>query len=256
MAKNEQTVTSDMDYLDDAAGTGYEGIRASDYAVPFLRVLQPNSPETIEGDPSYVPGAKPGIFLNSLTKELYGPSIELIPIKSDAIWLEYTPKVGDKRGAFQGKHSVGSIEVRGNPFDGMFRIDNGNEIKETMVFYCLVKDHERELPVAFSLTSSMIKHGKSWNSLIFTARLPSGKQAPYFGGYWKISLTLNQNDDGRWFNIGTKNVNASFVSFVSKEVFEIALSTRKMLESNSASADFKQIESESTVTSESNATDY
>ena len=256
---NKETNNDDLNFLDEASGAGFEGLRSSDLSVPFLRVLQPNSPEVVEGDPAYIPGAKAGVFVNSFTKEIYGSSIELVPIKSEGIWLEYTPKVGDKRGEFKGRHAVGSVPVTGDPFEGMFREDNGNEIRETMVFYCLVKGQEQGLPVVFSLTSSMIKHGKALNSLIYSLRLPSGKQAPYFGGYWKLALSLNQNDDGRWYNIGLRNVNAEFTGFVNKETFEIAVATRKMLDAGSVKTDFAQIGNEpakAAITDGSDVKDY
>jgi len=253
----ETTQTTDDNYLDEFSGAGFEGIRASDFAVPFLRVIQPTSPETIKGDPSYVPGAEAGTFMNSLTHEIYGASIEVIPVKSEPIWLEYTPKMGDKRGDFQGKHPVNAFPVTGNPFDGLFRIDNGNEIRETIVFYCLIKGHEHELPVAFSLTASMIKHGKSWNSLIYTVRTPSGRPAAYFSSYWKVSLTLNQNESGRWYNIGTRSANVERIGFVPREVLLLAANTRKLLDADSVKVDFAQItEGEKTALPVTDASEY
>jgi len=226
--------------IDDFAGVGFEGIRADDYAVPFLRVLQSNSPEVVKGDPAYIPGAEAGMFVNTLTHEVYGTEIELVPIKCEPIWLEYSPKVGDKKGEFKGKHPVNSVPVKGNVYDGLF-MENGNEIKETLVFYCLVKGHETELPVCFSLTASMIKHGKTWNALIYTVRTPSGKQAPYFSSYWKISTSLNTKDGNRWYNIGSKSANIERTGFVPEEVFRIAMKTRKLLENSALSADFSQL---------------
>ena len=244
MAK-EQTANvateENEDYLDELAGQGYEGLRTSDYVMPFLRVLQANSPEVAEGDPAYVPGAKPGVFFNTLTKEVYGSTIEVLPIRQDVVWLEYTPKVGDKRGDFQGKHSVGSVSVMGNVYDGMHRTDNGNDIKETLVFYVLLKGRETDLPLVFSLTSSMIKHGKAWNSLIYTVRTPSGKQAAYFSSYWRLSLVLEIGDKGRWFNIGLRSANVERTGFVSRDVLALAANTRKLLDADSVRADFAQI---------------
>lgn len=242
MNEEKETSAQEQDLaIEQFSGMGYDGMRTDDFGIPFLRVLQSNSPELLKGDPSYIKDAEAGMFMNSLTHELYGFEIELVPIKCEPIWLEFSPKSGDKRGEFKGRHAVNSIPVIGNIYDGLYTKE-GNEIKETLVFYCFIKGRENELPICFSLTSSMIKHGKAWNALIYSVRTPSGKQAPYFSSYWKIRTVINQKDGNRWYNIGAKTASIERVSFVPVDVLKRAAETRVLLDKAAFSADFAQLE--------------
>src|SRR4051812_36961564 len=51
------------------AGRGAEDIGREDTSLAFLRILQSNSPEVMEGDPRQVDGARPGMFFNTLIRE-------------------------------------------------------------------------------------------------------------------------------------------------------------------------------------------
>jgi hypothetical protein len=240
MSENEKKAAeATASFLDQMSGQGFDGMSGNDFAIPFLKILQMNNPECIDGDPAYVTGAKAGMFMNTLTKRLYGGEISLIPIKYEALWLQWAPN----RGGLRGRCAPGSIDVKGDPFTGLTDKD-GNDVVENMVFYVLVADHLEDGPLVFPLSSTGLKHGKNWNTQISLRRLPSGNRAPYFSSVWKLKLVLNSNDDGKWYQIGTKsNTNVEWVRFITEDDFnQVVGPNKKLLDSGTARVDYAAIE--------------
>ena len=62
-----------VNYEADACA-GREGADKDSYAIPFLLVLQPLSPQVVD---KLVPGAEAGMLLNSVTNELYKEGADL-----------------------------------------------------------------------------------------------------------------------------------------------------------------------------------
>ena len=186
------------DFLDNMQGEGYEDISINDVSVPFLRILQKLLPQCDEGQEEYNKEAKPGMFLNSLTGELYGVSCKVIPVKYEKSWLEWKPN----RGGFVGSHLPKSIQVDTSDYSAWKRVDNGNDITETVNYYCILPDYPEAGLIVLSLTSSALKHAKAWNNQIMTTRLKNGAKAPFFSSVWELSTKLNKNDQGSWYTIG------------------------------------------------------
>jgi hypothetical protein len=206
--------------MDGMAGAGYEGMTAQDVQIPFLRILQALSPQVTEGGDEFVPGAKPGYFFNSLTNRVYGNSISLIPVKFETLWLEWTT---GERGKLVARHAPGSITIIDGPNYKKYT-ESGNEIVETMMFYCLVAGATEEGVIIFSLSKTGIKHGKRWNTLISTTKLPNGKTAPYFSSVWTLKTQLNKNEKGVWYTLGVKSVsNIARERFITKDEFTMAV---------------------------------
>jgi hypothetical protein len=214
MENGKQTQSQDVGFLDESAGQGYEGVKTN---IPRIKILHFTSPEVLPGD-EHVEGAVAGSFFNTVTKRVYGQTIEVIPVKALDVWLEFLPQ--DKGGGFRGRHAVGSLPIAGDIFSKAYTTE-GNEIQEATEFYCLVVDEMEQGLVLLSLTGSSIKHGRSWATRIATVKLPSGKIQPFYGSAWKLTTALNQNNQGKWFTIGVKNAtNVERTRFITKDEFE------------------------------------
>lgn len=72
-------------------GAGLKNISNDERKVPFLRILQSNSPECEEGNAKFMPNAKAGLFMNTSTKQLY-KSLIMIACSRDQKFIEYTPR--------------------------------------------------------------------------------------------------------------------------------------------------------------------
>jgi hypothetical protein len=59
-----------VDFGDDA-GAGMEDVKAGEYRIPFLRILQSNSPQVKPPTAGGVPGAQAAMIFNTSTGELY-----------------------------------------------------------------------------------------------------------------------------------------------------------------------------------------
>lgn len=203
----------DVGFLDAHSGEGTHDVKTSS---PMIKILHFTSPEVLPGD-AHVKDAVAGSFFNTVTKKVYGPSLEVVPIKAVNVWLEYAPK--DKGGGFRGRHAIGSIPVIGDLYTGAYTKD-GNEITEALEFYCLVEGEMEQGLVLLSLTGSSIRHGKAWATRIATVKLPSGKIQPFYGSSWKLTTSLNQNAKGQWYTIGlNKGTNAERVRFINKDEY-------------------------------------
>lgn len=206
--------TKEVGFLEEHAGEGFEGLTTEDFSMPFLKILQSLSPQVDEDADEYVQGAKPGMFINSVTNKLYGTTIKLIPIQYTRIWLEWSPN----RGGLVGRHEPGSIQVDKSNFSKWTNAD-GNIITDNHVFYCLNADHQDEGPMVFSVTSSGIKHAKNWNTQIMMTRLPSGSRAPYFSSVWELETVKNKNDQGSWYQIGEKSTRVKRERFINSDEY-------------------------------------
>ena len=228
-AKNNLPTTAAA--LESFAGQGFEQADASAFAIPFLRILQSNSPQVNEDDESYIKGAKPGMFYNSVTGETFGKEILVIPFFYARDFIEWLPN----RGGFVCSHGkdpailqqVTHVDERNNQF-----LPNGNVIQDFRNHYILLPESLNSGPMVFSLASTGIKHSRKWMTMMSNLMLPdSNYKAPMFGAVWRIGTVLNKNDDGQWYQIGDKTAtNVKFERWISSDELTYALSAKKMMD--------------------------
>ncbi len=220
-----------LEFLEAQSGVGFEGIGAEDFQIPFLRILQPLSPQVDEDADEYVSGAKSGMFANTVNNRLYGTTINVIPLMYKKIWLEWAPH----RGGLVGRHEPGSIPVNKDKFSSWKAVSDSeepNDIAEHHVFYVIAAEHPEEGPMVFSLWSSGIKHARNWNTQIMMTKLPSGNRAPFFSSVWKLETVRNKNDAGIWYQIGERKSMIERVRFITQEEYsQIVAPTRDALKS-------------------------
>lgn len=76
------------------AGKGLS-FNPDDMIIPRLVLLQDNSPQVKEGTSSYVPGARPGLIMNSVTKAL-AATVLVVPVQFSRRYVMWKPR--DERG--------------------------------------------------------------------------------------------------------------------------------------------------------------
>ena len=88
--QSEVVVSTNYDYGNDS-GEGFDGTTASDLSIPFINVLQSNSPEIVE---NLIPGAQMGDMVNTVTKELIKgkDGFNFIPVYKEESWVEWIPR--------------------------------------------------------------------------------------------------------------------------------------------------------------------
>lgn len=245
-AKDQALVTNgDYDYGSDA-GVGFEGTTAKDLSIPFIGILQSNSPQVEDGT---VEGAKPGMLINTVTNELIDgdKGQTFIPVHYDRAYVEWTPR--DKGGGFVGLHDAASelvkTELKKNEGKrGKIILGNGNELIETEYCYCLTLEQDAVTPSGFavlSLTSTKLTPFRKFKTALFMLKgkpplfvnraiLKTDKQKNEKGTFWNAKFVPAKED---WKTSLIPN-NADH-----KELIETAKEFRQMVLSGMAKAAFE-----------------
>ena len=106
IATKESAEMANYDYGDDAGG-GFENQDEDDYQIPFLIVLQKGSPQCDPDNAAYDKDAAPGMFMNTVSEELYD-EVTIVGAITEHCFTEWKPD----RGGFVGKHAKNSDVVK------------------------------------------------------------------------------------------------------------------------------------------------
>lgn len=237
-AKPEQK--KPLDFIDASSDTfdGFQDINAQTQAIPFLRILQGQTPFLDKKKPdTYINGAEEGMFFNTVTKTLYGAKITLIALNMARVFIEWLPE----RGGFVGYHTPEHAELivteESKKQFGKWRTENGNVLQENYVYLVLVKGHENEGPMVFSLASTMITPAKMWNRMLNTHMVNGERVVPYVL-YFSVHTETRTKGKNTWFvPVFT------FEDYVPKEIFlQFVRPERKLLPTRTI--DYSLLESE------------
>ena len=255
--KAEESALATMDDIDYSkyAGAGTETQDAKDIAIPFLKVLQPLSPELDEAESKFIADAKQGQMLNSVTGALYDGKTGLlfVPCYYERKQLRWGPRAGG--GGFKGEMSeveVAQAREKGHliNFEGRdYFTENGqvdpkknDRLSDSRLHYGLVLSESGGLPsrVLMSLTSTQIKKSKQFNALMRerTLSLPGGQIviAPTFAYAYRITTVKESNDQGSWYGVQI----ALHDKVKSKLIFDIAAAFYEAVRSNEVKVDLAQ----------------
>ncbi|MCK5604418.1 hypothetical protein KAR91_21185 [Candidatus Pacearchaeota archaeon] len=187
------------------AGKGSEGVDKDSLAIPFLAILQSNSPAVENESPK---GAKSGMFMNTITEELYKEAT-IIPCGFQRKFVQWQPR--EDGGAFHGMHNpvlidTGEIETYRDD-KGLLRMKVGDDIlKDTRIHYVMLLTKSGSYtPAVLSLSSTQIKKSKRFMSLIRGIEFKDEKGKPFnppsFGNTYTVTTTREKNDMGSWFGV-------------------------------------------------------
>lgn len=199
-------VSADM--LMEDTGAGMEQARTEDYSLPFVQILQQLSPQVNKRKAEYVDGAEAGMFLNTVTNELWdGESgVILVPVYYTRNHIEWVTR--EQGGGFVKDHgddpSILSHITRDT--QGRDILPNGNQIVTTATRYVLVVNPETgEFGQAVvTMSSTQFRMSNKWNTLISMLRVPrpdgqgTFNPAAFYMAYKAVSVP-QENDQGSWF---------------------------------------------------------
>lgn len=189
------------------AGAGFEDHTKEDYAVPFLGVLQSNSPQ-IEN----IPEARPGMLVNTVTNELFDPKVGVafVPAHTQHVYVEWVPR--DEGGGFVAVHELGSDIVKkviSEQEFGKYKMVKGNpksnDLIETYYIYgILVHPDGNSEQIIIAFTSTKNKIYKQWMTKARTIQvpLPNGNRitAPIFAHRYRVTTIPQKNKKGSYYN--------------------------------------------------------
>lgn len=196
-------------------GAGFENIDAAHLKIPFLALLQGLSDEVKPKNEKYVEGAKPGMFMNSVTKELYPEGVEFIPACVDHCFVEWIPR--KRGGGFVARHDLDSAAVREGKANAAGSLQlkiqrkdkeggvSVNDLVETFYVAGIIMTENGPDPIVIAATSTKIGPYKEWMTRVNKFTIPKsggGKQKPpLFAHQVRISSWDDSNTKGDYSNI-------------------------------------------------------
>lgn len=234
-------------FLDEFEGEGTEDIGARDTSSNYLKLAQSNTPEVVEGS---IEELTPGCFFSSLNGMNFGKKISLIVLKYEVCWNVWKDR--ESGGGLVGRHPIGGIPTVPGEKGKLYDFE-GNIVAETQNYFVLVEGHEDLGIMIFSLSSTMLKYGRKWNTMLLQSRTPNGqRKAPIFQNVWRIESVLDGNSLGKWYNIGAQNSAAiEAIRTITQEEYDEhiadAFEVVKMIPSLTAPASQNAIEDHSTL---------
>lgn len=215
LAKVETTTaiaTNDAmpDYMRKDGGRGNEDVKVSDLTMPRIKLLQKMSDEVDRHHANYVKDAKDGDFLNSVTGEIYGDTLYVIPIKFKEEFTAWRDreKGGGLLGSFPTEEAArAAVAAAERPEE--FKIVQGH------AHILLVKDPKTgalSKPANMDFTSSKLRVSRQWNTNI---NMRGGDR---FTGLWKLTSVAAKAKNGAQF----MNLEATFVGWATEEDYKTA----------------------------------
>lgn len=189
------------------AGLGMEGADKSSFAIPFLSILQGLSPQL-----ETVDGAKPGLFINSITNEVF-KEVLVIPCAFQRRFLRWAPR--SEGGGYKGEYNpvdveTGKIANVSQNAEGRLMLEN-DELKDTRNHFVLMQTESGAWTGALlSLSSTQIKKSKRWMSLILGIEMRNAQGKPFnppsFSHVYKLSAVKEENSKGSWWGLQVEKV--------------------------------------------------
>tara|TARA_R100000742_G_C4279248_1_gene103346 strand:- start:3711 stop:4505 length:795 start_codon:yes stop_codon:yes gene_type:complete len=202
LAEKKDSAVSTFDDTLLSGGTGLEETTTEDFAIPFIRVLQPLSPQLQKQHGSFVEGASAGDLYNTVTGSYYDgeKGISIIPCAYNKKFIEWIPR--EKGGGLVNpNHDMSILSECTRDASRRYFTKSGNEIVETAQYFVLVLDPEPQQAV-LAFTSTQLGVSRKWLSMLRMARVQNSKgesvQAPMFAYTYRLSTTTQSNDKGSW----------------------------------------------------------
>jgi hypothetical protein len=183
---------------------GSENVSSDDIIIPSLKLAQDLTEETKERNGSYIPGLKPGMFFNTVTKEVYGDKVKVIPIhfyKSRVRWT--TKEMGSgvrcsSSDAVTGIGDPGGVCKTCQFSQRMFQqTDTDRKCTLGMNFPLFVLKDNEDIEIAkmaiYQMKSIACDTGKQWNAL------NNFRNKNFFDGTYILSSRLDERDSGDSF---------------------------------------------------------
>jgi len=220
-------VTFDDNLL--VGGTGLEEMTTEDFAIPFIRVLQPLSPQVQKQDGKYVAGASAGDLYNTVTDEVYDgeKGISIVPCAYTKKYLEWIPR--EKGGGLVNpNHDISILSkcVR-DEVTNRFITPDGNEIVETAQFFILVLEDEPQQAV-LAFTSTQLGVARKWSTMLRMARVQNNKGvsvgAPMFAYTYKLTTNTQSNEKGSWngYSVNQEGITELSIAMMAKDFMAAA----------------------------------
>ena len=198
---------------DEAAGEGFEDVKATDLALPQFKLLQSMSPQTKRSDAAYIPGAEEGIWHDVISNRLFR-EFTIVPCKFATYYIEWD---GAVRGRLIANHGTDRSVMDRTHRDDKFGADmtaEGTIIIPTATWFGIVVSGIEKLPegdthitsqarAVVSMAGTAQKVSRRWISDAQSIQLKRADGSffnpPLFAMSYTLSAQATKNDRGSWF---------------------------------------------------------
>lgn len=202
--KPEHAVTTTADF------SGFQQekqqLTKDDLAIPFISVLQANSPQVKRSEGAYIEGAQEGFLYNNVTNQIIDPAKDgfvFVLCAYKRTFVEW--RVREKGGGFVAEHPA-TTPLRNRTMRDEKNRDiiegNGNQLNDTRAYYVMVKQDAGFVPAVISFTSTQIKKAKQLNMQLEMLRLRGADGRSYtpppFASLVRGTTVPESNEKGSW----------------------------------------------------------
>lgn len=203
LKKLDESQKLTMSLYGDFAEDGFEDADGDCYAIPFLQVLQSNSPQCKRSDGKYIEGAQEGMILDTVSQQILDPAegLRIIQCHFRRAFVEWGPRNTDQAG-YKGEHPVDTpLRQQTEKNDkGKDVLPSGNELSDTRYHYVLAEvEPGRWERFVMDMTSTKIKTSKRLMKELERFRMPNGRRMPSFGHVVTMRTIPQQKGENTWF---------------------------------------------------------
>lgn len=220
VAAPSENLPSNVIDFEAEAGKGFENVDKESLAIPFLSVLQKGSAQVDEEDGEYIEGAKPGMFYNTVTGELFDgkEGVTFIPAAYSRRFIHWGAR-GSQESGYKGDmtpEEAAAAVQRGEVIKVEQRLyypGPGGEVNDkcaTLVdtrnhFGVVITKKGDCMPCLLSLSSTQIKSSKRLMTICENARI-AGRDGnkikpPLYANKLHLTTFGESNDKGSWHAI-------------------------------------------------------
>ncbi|MHC4215856.1 MAG: hypothetical protein ACYSWP_21105 [Planctomycetota bacterium] len=232
--------------------TGFEDCGTEDYSIPFINIIQANSPMVDEANAEYDPDAKKGEIFNSVTGQRWDGKTGIViqPVYRDHKFLEYIDR--DSGGGFVGSYDpedpvVLKAKEESTEY-GKYKVGD-HELVETFSLYCnILSDdgEEYEGQAIISFTSTKIKVYKKIMGAMNTFMLPTpdGRKAvvPIFANRLRVTTGTQTNKGKTSYNYHIAPLHGSlkdsFMNPATNDLVRLGYEFHKLAKAGDAKVDY------------------
>ena len=155
-----------MDMFEENAGAGLEKIGSDEMQIPFLRILQPLSPQLLKTDAKFIKGAAAGDIFNTVTGQFWeaDSGLTVLMCAYTTKFLEF--QLRESGGGFMGELDAGDPDIRKTQRVGSSEmLPSGNELVRSAQFLVLgVEDNGATTQMICDMKKTQMKVAKQWNT--------------------------------------------------------------------------------------------
>lgn len=178
---------------------------ATDLAIPFLVILQKNSPQVDEDSGKYIEGAKAGMIYNTVTGDLFDgktEGISVVPAGYQKKFVEWVSR--DEGGGFVAQHDPDSDAVKRCVVnEKKLETENGHQMVETAYHYVILRNGSSLEWAVIGMSSTQLKKSRRWNTIMggLSMTTPDGRsfKPPIFAHTYRLKTVLEQKDTNTWY---------------------------------------------------------